>query len=29
MLDLSTFGKALNSYDRAIQFSQERLDDDT
>lgn len=28
MLDLSTFGRALNSYDRAIQFSKERLDDD-
>ena len=28
MLDLSTFGRALNSYDRAIQFSKERLSDD-
>ena len=28
MLDLSTIGRALNSYDRAIQFSKERLDVD-
>ena len=28
MLDLSTFERALNSYDRAVQFSKDRLEND-